>query len=364
MEAAKHSPAAADCWPIRELAESHSPEIQAAATLRERRFAALHGEVKGECTLQLQREYKAWTGFGSALARLLISKGDKNLSADDGLTIKQAIGSSYDQWADGALTLWNWGMFDEQLHQAIAARISDYDKYDSDGYSEQLYYYTFSQIPGSERSRRILEVGSGSGAGLNFLSRLEPNCVFSGVDLAGQAVERANARFSRRDRVNYLQGDAEKLPFADSTFDAVINVESSHNYPDVGAFLREVARVLKPGGYFSFVDFFTDDRLGEFEQCRAQVAALQTLAEHDISDAVRAAIRRRMDPHSAFRARVKKQFPLGTRFIWESSALIQYGSHFAGQRSVWDRLPATGLSDGLKVVAKLSSYRHLLARKL
>ena len=55
--------------------------------------------------------------------------------------------------------------------------------------------------------------------------------------------------------MKFVCGDAENLPFDDNTFDAVINVESSHCYGDMVAFLQEVKRVLKSGGKFSWTDF-------------------------------------------------------------------------------------------------------------
>jgi SAM-dependent methyltransferase len=46
--------------------------------------------------------------------------------------------------------------------------------------------------------------------------------------------------------LDFVHGDAEKLPFPDDSFDAVINVEASHAYPQLSRFLSEVARVLRP----------------------------------------------------------------------------------------------------------------------
>ena len=51
-----------------------------------------------------------------------------------------------------------------------------------------------------------------------------------------------------------MQGNAEKLPFTDESFDVAINVESCHAYGSVPAFLKEVKRVLRPGGYFLCTD--------------------------------------------------------------------------------------------------------------
>jgi SAM-dependent methyltransferase len=53
---------------------------------------------------------------------------------------------------------------------------------------------------------------------------------------------------------SYVTG-REKLPFPDESFDAVINVEASHAYPQLSRFLGEVARVLRPGGHFLYADF-------------------------------------------------------------------------------------------------------------
>src|SRR5262249_12935983 len=54
--------------------------------------------------------------------------------------------------------------------------------------------------------------------------------------------------------LDFVAGDAERLPFPDGSFDAVLNVESSHCYPDVSRFLAEVSRVLRPGGSLLFAD--------------------------------------------------------------------------------------------------------------
>ena len=58
-----------------------------------------------------------------------------------------------------------------------------------------------------------------------------------------------------QDSLTFVHGDAQKLPFPDSTFDAVINVEASHCYPDFPCFLSEVARALRPAAIFSMPTF-------------------------------------------------------------------------------------------------------------
>ena len=55
------------------------------------------------------------------------------------------------------------------------------------------------------------------------------------------------------------------MPFADASFDIVFNVESSLNYPDFDAYLREVDRVLRPGGRFLIADYRRRKGLKRFD---------------------------------------------------------------------------------------------------
>jgi len=118
-------------------------------------------------------------------------------------------------------------------------------------YPLQLYHYMVSilDITGAE----ILEVGSGRGGGANYIKEyLKPKSI-TGLDIACNAVRLANKNHSG-EGLQFVQGDAEHLPFPDESFDVVINVESCHAYGSVPAFLKEVKRVLRPGGCFLCTD--------------------------------------------------------------------------------------------------------------
>jgi ubiquinone/menaquinone biosynthesis C-methylase UbiE len=118
-------------------------------------------------------------------------------------------------------------------------------------YSIHLYHYLVSilEVTGKE----ILEVGSGRGGGANYINKyLKPGKI-TGLDIAHNAVRLANEKYATVG-LTFVQGNAEKLPFADESFDVVINVESCHAYGSVPAFLKEVKRVLRPGGYFLCTD--------------------------------------------------------------------------------------------------------------
>jgi len=120
-------------------------------------------------------------------------------------------------------------------------------------YSIQLYNHVATSANIRLDGLDVLEVGCGRGGGSSYIARYLKPEFMTGVDLCDRAV-----RFCRKhhsvDGLSFSHGDALDLSFEDNGFDAVINVESSHHYADMDLFLREVYRVLKPGGYFLFAD--------------------------------------------------------------------------------------------------------------
>ncbi|UXA07005.1 class I SAM-dependent methyltransferase [Mycobacterium sp. SMC-2] len=116
----------------------------------------------------------------------------------------------------------------------------------------QLYHRTATQV--DLAGKRVLEVGCGHGGGASYLMRALHPASYTGLDLnsAGIAFCRERHRLAGLD---FVQGDAENLPFPNGSFDAVLNIESSHLYAQFPCFLAEVARVLRPGGHFLYADF-------------------------------------------------------------------------------------------------------------
>ena len=125
------------------------------------------------------------------------------------------------------------------------------DDRDPDGFGTRLYDRVASAVP--LEGRDVLEVGCGRGGGAAFVFAHHRPRSLTALDLARSAIERAG-REHARPGLRFVQGDAEALPFGDASFDAVLNVESAHWYPDVGRFLAEVHRVLRPGGSLLIAD--------------------------------------------------------------------------------------------------------------
>jgi SAM-dependent methyltransferase len=127
----------------------------------------------------------------------------------------------------------------------------------------QLYHHVTAQMP--LRGKDVLEVSCGHGGGAAYLTRTFEPRRYTALDLNPVAIRfcRENHRL---ENLVFQQGDAEHLPFESGTFDAVINVEASHCYPNFPRFLAEVARVLRPGGHFLYADFRFADGLREWEK--------------------------------------------------------------------------------------------------
>jgi len=150
----------------------------------------------------------------------------------------------------------------------------------------ELYHLVASAV--DLTGREVLEVGSGRGGGASFVARnLRPSRVV-GVDVSPQAVAFCRARHAAPG-LSFEVGNAEQLGFAAASFDAILNVESSHCYGDMGAFIREVRRVLRPNGHFLYADFRSH---GELDAWRAGLlaAGFRLILERDITPGVVAAL--------------------------------------------------------------------------
>jgi SAM-dependent methyltransferase len=109
------------------------------------------------------------------------------------------------------------------------------------------------------------------------------------MDFSGAAVE-LSARHRRAPGLRFVRGDAQAMPFPDASFDAVVNVESSHCYASMDAFLAEVRRVLRPGGAFLFADLRSGEGLVTLQRQLAS-SGLEVQRERDITAHVLRAMR-------------------------------------------------------------------------
>jgi ubiquinone/menaquinone biosynthesis C-methylase UbiE len=165
---------------------------------------------------------------------------------------------------------------------------SESDDASGEALPQRLYHYVASAA--DLTGKNILEVGAGRGGGLAHVKqRLSPKLAF-GVDLSPQAVTLSRKSFGQIPGLTFLQGDAESLPFGDQSFDAVLNVESSHCYPNRAQFFQEVRRVLVSGGHFLYTDFFDPQMVKEVRSL-LEKAPFQLLEEEDLTENILLALR-------------------------------------------------------------------------
>jgi len=97
-----------------------------------------------------------------------------------------------------------------------------------------------------QQGDRVLDVGSGTGFATEGLLQYTDDV--HALDQSVHQMEKAFEKFGKRDSVRFYRGDAERLPFADDSFDVVWSSGSIEYWPNPVAALREFRRVVKPGG--------------------------------------------------------------------------------------------------------------------
>ncbi|HXT68214.1 MAG TPA: class I SAM-dependent methyltransferase [Vicinamibacterales bacterium] len=179
----------------------------------------------------------------------------------------------------------------------------------------ELYEHVTASMDLSGRD--VLEVGCGRGGGSSYLARYRQPRTMTGVDLAPRAVAFCRRRHKAAN-LKFLEGDAENLPFPAGSFDAVVNVESSHCYPSFDRFLHEVLRVLRPEGAFLFADLRPREQVAEM---RDQLCRAFTVVE---DERITPNISRALTLHSADRnAMILELVPRGLRHVVREFAAVE-----------------------------------------
>jgi demethylmenaquinone methyltransferase/2-methoxy-6-polyprenyl-1,4-benzoquinol methylase len=134
-----------------------------------------------------------------------------------------------------------------------------YDRYArllSFGQDPRWRSFLVSRVPPD--ARRVLDVASGTAAVAIELALAEPDRSVVGVDQSAEMLAAGRARIERRgldDRIELREGRAESLPFGEAEFDALTFTYLLRYVDDVPATLRELARVVRPGGTVAMLEF-------------------------------------------------------------------------------------------------------------
>jgi ubiquinone/menaquinone biosynthesis C-methylase UbiE len=189
----------------------------------------------------------------------------------------------------------------------------------------QLYHRVATQV--DLNAKQVLEVSCGHGGGASYLVRTLHPATYTGLDFNPDGIAFCQKRH-HVPGLDFMHGDAENLPFADESFDAVVNVEASHAYPRLPRFLAEVVRVLRPGGHLLYADFRGRSEFGGWDAALADTQ-LRRVSERVINPEVL----RGLEKNS------QRSIELIDRLV--PAFLRPFGRRFAG-------IPGTGLYNDIE----------------
>ena len=128
---------------------------------------------------------------------------------------------------------------------------------------------TLAKMVGAAKNQKAADLATGPGTlALRFAAHVES---VAAVDLTPAMLKRARetARNEGIENVTFLRADAQDLPIASGALDLVVTSYSLHHIPDPARVLREMARVIKPGGRVGIIDIVVPDAEGASEQANA-----------------------------------------------------------------------------------------------
>lgn len=147
------------------------------------------------------------------------------------------------------------------LDAEAAFKIKDADSYNAvvdyfDRYTERFTRHLpapMLELAHVPVNGRVLDVGTGTGVvALNIVDAIGQKGRVVGIDLSDGMLETAAEKARQRalqERVEFIKMDAEKLEFADSSFDACLSLYALRHFPNPDKSVAEIYRVLKPGAH-------------------------------------------------------------------------------------------------------------------
>ena len=107
---------------------------------------------------------------------------------------------------------------------------------------------------------RVLDVGCGSGWATRMLAEYAFNGRVTGIDISDEMIRVARESSQSQTNVDFEIASAEQLPFRDHEFTHAFSMESLYYYRNIPKALKEIHRVLKPGGLFvAVVDLYWEN---------------------------------------------------------------------------------------------------------
>ena len=124
-------------------------------------------------------------------------------------------------------------------------------------WKQQLILSLKEDLP---RNAELLDVCCGTGDIAIWAAKARPDLHVTGLDFSPSMLAEAKKKSRGISSIRWEQGDAMQLPYEDNKFDAVTISFGLRNTPDFEGAVREMKRVLKPGGYFYCLDSFVPEQ--------------------------------------------------------------------------------------------------------
>jgi ubiquinone/menaquinone biosynthesis C-methylase UbiE len=141
---------------------------------------------------------------------------------------------------------WNEGSCGEALYLKGDDEREAYTNQAEVRYSLEPYILPLADFP-SAKGKKVLEIGVGLGA--DHQQFAQAGAILTGIDLTERAIKNTQRRFSLMGlKSDLFVSDAENLPFDNETFDIVYSWGVIHHSPDTPKAIKEIYRILKPGG--------------------------------------------------------------------------------------------------------------------
>lgn len=139
--------------------------------------------------------------------------------------------------------------YKEKSRATFNAQATTYDTTSQGAHARRLYPHVLAALADVPDAREVLDLGCGTGALARLVLEDGPQRRVTGLDLAPNMVARARVNLqSFGERARVMEGDSDRLPFHDESFDIAICNDSFHHYPDPEKATFELWRVLRPGG--------------------------------------------------------------------------------------------------------------------
>lgn len=142
------------------------------------------------------------------------------------------------------------------MFDRIARRYDFVNRVISLGLDQRWRRRTVAALQLGERPR-VLDLATGTGDLAIAIANARPGASVIGLDPSAEMLAIAGTKVAKKhlaDRIELVIGDAQKLPYADCELDAVTIAFGIRNVPDRAAALREMARVVRPGGRIAILE--------------------------------------------------------------------------------------------------------------